>query len=180
VSTNPENPEPLSDAVGKLAGSEWTGHHQKIIVTSALVIGILLCVFLYYVVGWIWGSPESKIPVHDVGAVVETYRSNIIAAERKYTGKIIRIKGKVGLIQRISQRDTATVSVELRTSVRESRGLHALVAPSDQTRVTLLFRKEHEDAVARLSKGEGIVAQGKCCGFDPKGTIVLQDCVLIE
>lgn len=99
----------------------------------------------------------------DYKVLYEEYMANPINADSKYKGKILKLTGTVGTIDReIDQRTYITFDIDFLKDVR------------------ITFKKDQESKVAQLKKGQTVTIKGKCTGTLLSTTVALDDCEIIE
>ncbi len=91
------------------------------------------------------------------------YRENHLAADKRYKGRILRIKGSVESVNRDVLPDSISVT---------------LVSDSEIEFVSILcyFKEEWEDELSKLRPAQNCTIQGKCEGRS--GYVILKDCEL--
>lgn len=114
-------------------------------------------------------SSNSKIEQHeevlevDYTTLYQDYEDNPINADKQYKGKILKLTGEVSTIDReIDQRTYVTFDVGFLKNIR------------------ITFKRDQENKVAELSKGQTITIKGKCTGTLLSTTVALDNCELIE
>jgi tRNA A37 N6-isopentenylltransferase MiaA len=99
----------------------------------------------------------------DYKTLYQDYQDNPINADSKYKGKILKLTGTVGTIDReIDQRTYITFDIEFLKNVR------------------ITFKKDQESKVAGLAKGQTVTIKGKCTGTLLSTTVALTDCEIID
>ena len=97
--------------------------------------------------------------------LVEAYDQNIVAADYKYTDKVIGVSGEVINIQRYAD----NIHVQLEAKSPRSEYSH--------TYITCVFDNSQFQDVIALRKGQPAVIKGTCLGRVWGETIVLKNCV---
>jgi hypothetical protein len=95
--------------------------------------------------------------------LIGDYRSNQVAADTKYTGKVVLVTGVV----RYVGKDDGTPYVAL------EHDSHLL--GSD---VHCFFTDSHDNALAELSPGMTTTIKGKCDGFGPLSNVMVRGCTI--
>lgn len=109
---------------------------------------------------------KEKVIEVDYEKLYQEYQDNAIAADGKYKGKVLQLKGKVDNINReIAGNPFVTFSVGGEYSFKDVR---------------LTLKKSEEEKVSKLTKGQTITVKGKCSGQLVTGTVSLYDCEIIK
>jgi hypothetical protein len=137
------------------------------ILLAAFVVGIIGIALIYI---FIYNKPhpnyEKMVPQYTLNAqeLYDSYKSNKTAAEQKYNGKLIEIKGKLGHVE---THDSITIAVFV-----FSQGDFG----DEGIRCTLI-PKFNEDAKKLVP--EGIIRiKGYCEGFSDSD-VILEQCAII-
>ena len=114
---------------------------------------------------------ESKVSEQKVENVMEVdhlqlhqeYMDNPISADAKYKGKILKLTGTVGTIDReIAGNTYITFEIDFLKGIR------------------VTFKKSEESKVAQLKKGQQVTVQGECTGTLLSTTVALNNCEIVE
>jgi hypothetical protein len=100
-----------------------------------------------------------------VEELYSAYRADKMAADAKFTDKILRVTGVVD-----------------RITVNDVHGIYYIILASaekkEQWNVRCTFDKKHGPQLDRLTAGQTVTAQGKYNGY--KVNILMKDCVLVS
>jgi hypothetical protein len=109
------------------------------------------------------------------------YQENEIAADIKYKGRIIRLKGVVGVIGREPRDggvDEAFVTLTKVTYGELPNGKRVKTMML-RTAVCCFFNTRCEPQLAQVRKGQKITVQGRCEEKHPLSYVCMGDCILV-
>ncbi|MFC1909580.1 hypothetical protein ACFLXD_07055, partial [Chloroflexota bacterium] len=107
-------------------------------------------------------SGEIEITVEELGAA---YQTDKVAANERFTDKILRVSGSV---DRVVVRDSLDIYYVLLNGV----------AKKALWNVRGTFNREEGASLRGLTKGQVVTVQGRCSGYERN--ILLKDCVVIS
>jgi hypothetical protein len=100
-----------------------------------------------------------------IDQLLADYEANEVAADRKYKGKWLKVRGEVEQIA------SADLLSDITVTLRPKDGFGM---------VDCAFRDEFGNRAAKLRKGEAITVVGKCDGMNAGTDVTLRDCELVE
>lgn len=134
-------------------------------IVTWILIGLFLCGCLSFLVfpEGLWGADELA-GVISAEQLAKEFDDNEVAANQKYKGKIIRVKGKV-----------EEISMSLVFNKPELE-LDGDIFRSD---ISCEFKKVEADKIARLKVGDHVVVRGKC-SHHAFSWVYMENCELVE
>jgi len=100
-----------------------------------------------------------------IGELYSAYKADKVAADAKFTDKMLKLTGVVG---RIEATDTSDIHFIIITSADEE----------ERGGVVCGFDRKHGPNLNRLTTGQTVTVQGKCDGYQMH--ILMEDCVLVR
>lgn len=91
------------------------------------------------------------------------YKENEVAADMKYKGKLLRIKGKVDSIGKdILDDPYLTFSIDFLESIN------------------FYFDEDNESEIANCRKGQTLAIEGRCSGLFATTSVIMSDCKIVQ